>query len=695
MVTSHKLLRIFVSHSHKDNDFGIRLIADLRAALGDDAAVWYDASGGLHGGEAWWRNIVAQISARSVFLVILSPDAMASPWVNDEIDLAWKQKNSPDGKIILPVLYRACQVREDLQTRQIVSFLPPKPYEMALGELFAALGLSVSAATTYKHPAQQTPPSAGEAQQPPESPAPRFPSPSSPTPAFPYLPAAARASSNPVEAVAQTSGRQTAASASPDGSPAPLPFPQLNPDGTPAPLPGIRLRAGSGRHRAQDSTATPSVPIEQQEQRRDAAAAPPSGPAGLAVRDGAPARLDRAPLGRRAFLRQGGIATGVGLAALAGAGLLAHATGFGQSSGRTGASGRQPTPSPTPVPIVSTPRWRFGLPNTTISGSPLLANGILYVGADSSDGTVYAIGDNGDHAQQVWTSRLGASVTTAPVIGAPGILCVTSNGRLFGLDTHTGHAVWQALYFDPLGAGLVDASPVVSSGALYLLQMFALLKYDAATGTRLRTDDMVYPSGTTWFPPTNPYLPAISGDYIYGITSFTPPMQVQQYRLTGGNPTWTYPIGANLTSPIADNGTVYVGASDGNVYALKPPATKALWIYAAAPVPGGLAPPIEHPPAVANGIVYATAGSTLHAIDATNGKAKWHMPIGVLAYTAPVVAGGVVYVGADKYVHAFDAASGKPLLRFDVGDTASLTPIISGKTLYTAASEGLVSAFAL
>jgi TIR domain/EVE domain len=135
--------RIFVSHSHKDNEFGIRLVGDLRRSLGgNEESVWYDASGGLQGGDAWWRTIVAELKTRPVFIVIASPDSMASPWVNDEIDLAWRQKNAPGGKAIVPIIYRACEMREDLSMRQSISFEPPTPYEQALGELLTALGLS-------------------------------------------------------------------------------------------------------------------------------------------------------------------------------------------------------------------------------------------------------------------------------------------------------------------------------------------------------------------------------------------------------------------------------------------------------------------------------------------------------------------------------------------------------------------------
>src|SRR5215831_5626840 len=97
----------FVSHSHHDNDFGLQLVRDLRQVLGGDETVWYDASG-LQGGDSWWRKIVEQITARPIFIVVLSPEAARSPWVNDEVNLAWKQKNSPTGKRIIPVLLRPC-----------------------------------------------------------------------------------------------------------------------------------------------------------------------------------------------------------------------------------------------------------------------------------------------------------------------------------------------------------------------------------------------------------------------------------------------------------------------------------------------------------------------------------------------------------------------------------------------------------
>ena len=81
-MASERPARVFISHSHADNDFGVRLAEDLRRALGDEQSVWYDVSGGLHGGDAWWRKIVQEIAARPIFVVVLSPEDRKSTRLN-------------------------------------------------------------------------------------------------------------------------------------------------------------------------------------------------------------------------------------------------------------------------------------------------------------------------------------------------------------------------------------------------------------------------------------------------------------------------------------------------------------------------------------------------------------------------------------------------------------------------------------
>jgi tRNA A-37 threonylcarbamoyl transferase component Bud32 len=128
--------RVFISHSSKDNYFGLRLVADLRSSLGDESAVWYDSADGLIGGDSWWSKIVQELTARDIFIIILSADAMGSQWVMREFDMAMLEN-----KRIVPLLYRKCNVRTDLKLIQSISFLDSEHYDAAFRKLLQALGL--------------------------------------------------------------------------------------------------------------------------------------------------------------------------------------------------------------------------------------------------------------------------------------------------------------------------------------------------------------------------------------------------------------------------------------------------------------------------------------------------------------------------------------------------------------------------
>lgn len=86
---------IFISYSTKDFDFA----RHLRHLLQDQGfSVWMDETR-LQAGQRWWDEIERNINACSAFIVIMSPDAKASEWVEREILVAEKRE-----KPILPVL---------------------------------------------------------------------------------------------------------------------------------------------------------------------------------------------------------------------------------------------------------------------------------------------------------------------------------------------------------------------------------------------------------------------------------------------------------------------------------------------------------------------------------------------------------------------------------------------------------------
>ena len=66
--------RVFISHSSKDTTFCKRLVSDIRAALGNSEAVWYDAApdpdhddhGGLAVGDPFPTELVHRLASANV-----------------------------------------------------------------------------------------------------------------------------------------------------------------------------------------------------------------------------------------------------------------------------------------------------------------------------------------------------------------------------------------------------------------------------------------------------------------------------------------------------------------------------------------------------------------------------------------------------------------------------------------------------
>ncbi len=96
------------------------------------------------------------------------------------------------------------------------------------------------------------------------------------------------------------------------------------------------------------------------------------------------------------------------------------------------------------------------------------------------------------------------------------------------------------------------------------------------------------------------------------------------------------------SSPAVVNGVVYVGAADGNVYALNASTGAKLWSYAT----GG---EVESSPAVANGVVYVGSDDdNVYALNASTGAKLWSYTTGSIVDSSPAVANGVVYIGSDR-----------------------------------------------
>jgi pSer/pThr/pTyr-binding forkhead associated (FHA) protein len=102
---------VFISYSHKDMTFVQGLGRDLRR---DPISVWFDDR--LRAGKDWRAQLENAVQTFDAFVLVLSPESVASPYVRWEIDWA-----KGAGKAIIPLMYRTCEPPDDLKHIQYIN----------------------------------------------------------------------------------------------------------------------------------------------------------------------------------------------------------------------------------------------------------------------------------------------------------------------------------------------------------------------------------------------------------------------------------------------------------------------------------------------------------------------------------------------------------------------------------------------
>lgn len=112
------MARVFISHSSKDKNFVRRLSSDLRAA-GHDA--WLD-EWELRVGDCIVRAVGDALAHADFVVVVLSPNAVDSGWVEREWAPSYMREIETKRRIVLPALLRDCSMPELLKTRKYADF---------------------------------------------------------------------------------------------------------------------------------------------------------------------------------------------------------------------------------------------------------------------------------------------------------------------------------------------------------------------------------------------------------------------------------------------------------------------------------------------------------------------------------------------------------------------------------------------
>ena len=128
---------VFLSHNHADKPFVRRLAADL-----DNQGIpyWLDEAE-IKVGESLIEKIRDGIDKVDFVAVVLSPNSVASPWVQREVDVAMNQEIMGRRVKVLPLMYMACDLPGFLLGKRYADFTEDTRYANALEDLVNSIGV--------------------------------------------------------------------------------------------------------------------------------------------------------------------------------------------------------------------------------------------------------------------------------------------------------------------------------------------------------------------------------------------------------------------------------------------------------------------------------------------------------------------------------------------------------------------------
>ncbi len=149
---------------------------------------------------------------------------------------------------------------------------------------------------------------------------------------------------------------------------------------------------------------------------------------------------------------------------------------------------------------------------------------------------------------------------------------------------------------------------------------------------------------------------------------------------------WRYRMPGPMNSqPVVAGGKVVVHVYDDGIYALDSVSGELSWESEWEADDAWMT--------AVDGVIYASGGAQLQAIDGATGAARWTYDTSPIYYSVPAVAGGTVYV-ADwgKHLHAVDQETGELQWKYEEESGFRSAPVVADGAVYTFSRGGTLHA---
>jgi outer membrane protein assembly factor BamB len=329
------------------------------------------------------------------------------------------------------------------------------------------------------------------------------------------------------------------------------------------------------------------------------------------------------------------------------------------------------------------------------------ADGTFYIA--NFPGVLFALRDSpsaSDQLDVVWRFHPAASSSfhATPALNADGsvlYLGFASGGfnapgaaTLYAVNTSSGQSVWNV----DLGATRIMASPTVGpDGTVYVAtadgHLFAVgadgkTRWNAQTGPAIKSAVALGSDGTAYQPSSDGKLYAVSpqgqmkwsfdfGEHL-GPTSLVTSSQ----QGPGGGGGGASGIGSGASPTIGNDGTIFIGANNSNLYAIAPDGTMK-WLFEAERELAGIwtTPALSADESV---LYFGANKGGIYAVNTIDGSKRWQFSIYGSIYASSLLdSRGVLYTGTTiEHVYATDTTSGEPIWDLDVHNQVWCAPAI-------------------